>query len=69
MLYEDKKEEVLRGFDIITIHATIFKDDRSLIDNSKRLIPTTSRGGMLMLKMMEVNGYDNPYFTHFDEIS
>ena len=23
---------------------------------------------MLMLKMLEVNGYENPYFTHFDEI-
>lgn len=62
------KEQVLRGFDIITIHATVFKDDRELINNSKRLIPTTSRGGMLMLKMLEVNGYENPYFTHFDEI-
>lgn len=72
--YEEKtfielfKEEVLRGFDIITLHATVFKDDRKLIDNSKRLIPTTSRGGMLMLKMLEANGYENPYYTHFDEI-
>ena len=62
------KEEVLRGFDIITIHATVFKEDRILIDNSKRLISTTSRGGMLMLKLMEENGYENPYYTHFDEI-
>lgn len=62
------KEEVLRGFDIITIHATIFKEDRNMINNSKRLIPSTSRGGMLMLKMLEVNGYENPYFTHFDEM-
>ena len=62
------KEEVLRGFDIITIHATVFKEDRSLIDSSNRLIPTTSRGGMLMLKMLEANGYENPYFMHFDEI-
>ena len=62
------KEEVLRGFDIITIHATVFKDDRLLINNCDRLISTTSRGGMLLLKMMEVNGYENPYYTHFDEI-
>ena len=62
------KEEVLRGFDLITIHATVFKNDRSLINSSGRLIFTTSRGGMLMLKLMEHNGYENPYYTHFDKI-
>ena len=74
LIYEEKNfiklflEEVLRGFDIITIHATVFKDDRKLINNSKRLISTTSRGGMLMLKMMEKNNYENPFYTYFDEI-
>ena len=53
---------------MITIHATVFKEDRTLIDNSSRLISTTSRGGMLMLKLMEQNGYENPFYTHFDEI-
>ena len=62
------KEEVLRGFDLITIHATVFKEDRRLIEDSNRLISTTSRGGMLMLKLMEHNKYENPYYTYYDEI-
>lgn len=62
------EKEVLRGFDIITIHATVFKDDSKYIQNSNRTISTTSRGGMLMLKMMEKNNYENPFFTHFDKL-
>ena len=62
------EEEIIRGFDIITIHATVFKDDRKLIASTKRVVPTTSRGGMLMLELMEKNNYENPFFTHFDEI-
>ena len=62
------EKEILRGFDIITIHATVFKDDRKLINSTKRVIPTTSRGGMLMLELMEKNNYENPFFTHFDDI-
>lgn len=62
------EKEILRGFDIITIHATVFKDDRKLINSTKRVVPTTSRGGMLMLELMEKNNYENPFFTHFDEI-
>ena len=65
---ETFKEEVLRGFDIITIHATVFKNDLEYIKQSNRIILTTSRGGMLMLKLMETNGYENPFYTHFDEI-
>lgn len=74
LIYDSKefievfRKEVLRGFDIITIHATVFKDDRKIINNSNRLISTTSRGGMLMLKIMEHNGYENPFYTYFDEI-
>ena len=74
LIYDEKnfielfREEVLRGFDIITIHATVFKDDRKYIEESQRTISTTSRGGMLMLQMMEKNGYENPFYTHFDEL-
>lgn len=62
------KEEVLRGFDVITIHATVNKDDRKLIEESDRLISTTSRGGMLVLQMMEKNNFENPFVTYYDEI-
>jgi phosphomethylpyrimidine synthase len=62
------EEHIKRGFDIITIHATVLKNDQEFIKNSNRLISTTSRGGMMMLKMMEKNNYENPFFIYFDEI-
>lgn len=62
------KEQILRGADIITLHATIRLGDRDKIQKSKRLIPITSRGGVLMLELLEKNHYDNPYYTQFDSI-
>lgn len=61
-------EEVKRGFDMITLHATIFRQDRQLINQSNRIISSTSRGGMLVLQLMEKNNFENPYYTYFDEI-
>lgn len=61
------EDEIKRGFDIITLHATVFKDDRKKILNSNRVIPTTSRGGMLILKLLEENDYENPFYSYFDD--
>lgn len=62
------KEEILRGFDIITIHATVFKDDINFMNKTSRVIPSTSRAGMLMLELMNKNDFENPFYTYFDEI-
>lgn len=62
------ERQCARGLDVVTIHATIFKDDRSLMQKSQRLIPSTSRGGILVLEIMEKYDLDNPYYLFFDEI-
>lgn len=65
---DDIDAQIQRGADLITLHATVFKDDRRLLESSRRLIPTTSRGGMLMLELIEKGGFENPYHSSFDEI-
>ncbi len=62
------EEECIRGLDVLTIHATVFKEDKKLLKESERYIPTTSRGGMLMLELLERYNIENPYYTHFEEI-
>ena len=47
------EEECLRGIDVLTLHATVLLEDDVLIKKSKRLIPSTSRGGVLMLELMK----------------
>ena len=64
----DFEEQAKRGIDLITIHATAFKEDMALIEDSKRLIPTTSRGGAMVLRNMYQGGYENPYYVYFDDI-
>ena len=62
------KDECERGLDFITLHATVFRHDRELFNTSGRIIPTTSRGGMMMLEILEEYDMENPYYTYFDEI-
>lgn len=60
--------QIRRGVDVVTLHATVLKADRALLGTSQRLIPSTSRGGTMMLKLMTLNNFENPYYVYFDEI-
>lgn len=64
----DFEEQVKRGIDLITLHATVWKGDLQLLRDSKRLIPTTSRGGAMVLRNMYEGDYENPYYVYFDDI-
>lgn len=61
-------KQMALGVDIVTLHATIWREDFQKINNSDRIIPNTSRGGSLLLKYMKYSGNENPYFTYFDRI-
>ena len=77
---EDKKyfteEDVLRaierkaelGVDMLTLHASVLKEDLSYFQNNDRMIPCTSRGGTMVLENMQKTGKENFYYTYFDEI-
>ena len=64
----DFEKQVLRGIDLISLHATVFGSDIELIKASDRHIPTTSRGGVMMLRCLQRFGYENPYHEFFDDI-
>jgi len=57
-----------RGMDIVTIHATAFRDDVSLLKENQRLIPCTSRGGTMMLEILQSTREENPYWLFFDDV-
>ena len=62
------EEQAKRGIDIITLHATVFRGDIELIKESNRLIPSTSRGGAMVLDCLWKGSFENPYYSYFDEI-
>lgn len=66
--FRDLVAQLRRGADLLTLHATVFRDDRSLFKGSGRIIPSTSRGGMMMLELLEAAELENPYYTYFDDI-
>ncbi len=62
------EKQAERGVDIITLHATVFSSDNEELGRGKRIIPCTSRGGAMMLELMRKGGYENPFYTYFDDI-
>jgi phosphomethylpyrimidine synthase len=62
------REQVERGMDIITIHASFLQRHLVSVSTSKRLIPTTSKGGGIISSWMRSRGEENPYYTYYDEI-
>ena len=62
------EKQASEGFDLITLHATILKEDLPRIAHSKRIIPIASRGGTMMADLMIENNIENPYWTYFEDI-
>lgn len=62
------EEQISRGIDIITIHATLTQEDLCLLKKSKRIIPMTSKGGGIIADYMTQTGEENPYWVFFDKI-
>lgn len=62
------EEYLSRGFNVLTLHCTVLKEDIGTKLADKRLIPMTSKGGRVILKRMELTGIENPFYTHFNEI-
>lgn len=62
------EEQISRGIDIITIHATLTLKDLNILKTSKRIIPMTSKGGGIIADYMTRTGEENPYWVFFDEI-
>lgn len=68
LILKQYENQVKRGIDMLTIHATVFLEDLKLLKNSKRIIPCTSRGGTMMLEIMEKMNFNNPYWENFDRL-
>lgn len=62
------EDQAKRGVDIITLHATAFRDDTHLLKRTGRVIPCTSRGGTMMLEILNITKEENPYWEYYDEV-
>src|ERR1039458_8273248 len=62
------RDQLERGIDMLTVHATFLKEDMRTMDETGRLIPTTSKGGGIVARYIRETGLENPYFENFDEL-
>lgn len=60
------RRQAEQGVDFMTIHAGVLRRHAKLL--SGRLTGVVSRGGALILKWMEKNNRENPYYEYFDRI-
>lgn len=62
------EEKAKLGLDLMTIHASVLKDDINYFYNTNRVIPCTSRGGTMVLENIQKTGKENFYYTYFEDI-
>lgn len=56
------------GVDFVLMHLGVNRRLAAHMDESHRIMPTTSRGGGLVARYMKVHDADNPFLTHFDAV-
>ncbi len=61
------EHQARQGVDYMTIHAGILRDYIPL--TAHRVTGIVSRGGSLMAQWMIAHGQENPFYTHFDELT
>ena len=67
LLLDMVEHQAKQGVDYMTIHAGILKEYISLTRN--RITGIVSRGGSLIAQWMHLRNEQNPWYTHFDELS
>ncbi len=67
MLLDMVEHQAKQGVDYMTIHAGILKEYIPL--TAKRVTGIVSRGGSLIAQWMHQRNEQNPWYTHFDELS
>lgn len=56
------------GIDFVLLHAGVDERMLATMATSKRVMPTTSRGGGLVSRYMKVHGRENPIIEFFDDL-
>ncbi|MBO1415142.1 phosphomethylpyrimidine synthase ThiC [Streptomyces sp. FH025] len=62
------EEQADEGVDFFTVHASGTPETARALGASDRVIPVTSRGGAMMVEVMDGPGGENPYLGCFDEV-
>lgn len=60
--------QLFRGINILSLHATIYKKDIIEPISRNRVIPITSKGGLMMMEYINATKEENPFYAYFDDI-
>ncbi|MEO0686859.1 MAG: phosphomethylpyrimidine synthase ThiC, partial [Cyanobacteria bacterium J06649_11] len=58
----------IEGIDFFSIHSSINREIATRIQNSNRVIPITSRGGVMLMELMYGLNIENPLYEYLEEI-
>lgn len=62
------EEYLLRGFNILSLHCSVIKEDAISGIADDRIIPITSKGGRVMLERIALTKTENPFYSRFDRL-
>jgi phosphomethylpyrimidine synthase len=62
------KEQAEQGVDFMTIHCGITRETVAILERQKRLAGVVSRGGSFMVKWINANNKENPFYAEYDRL-
>ncbi|MFH0731859.1 MAG: phosphomethylpyrimidine synthase ThiC [Candidatus Omnitrophota bacterium] len=67
-MFDVVEQQAKEGVDFFTIHAGVTKSSVKVLEQNKRLTGVVSRGGAIMMKWINANKKENPFFKYFDRL-
>jgi phosphomethylpyrimidine synthase len=67
-LFKSIDNQCAEGLDYITVHCGVTREVVSRLEHCRRLMPSVSRGGSILMHWMEENNKENPLYEDFDAL-
>jgi phosphomethylpyrimidine synthase len=62
------EEQAEQGVDFMTVHCGITRETVSILERQKRLAGVVSRGGSFLVKWVNANNRENPFYEEYDRL-
>jgi phosphomethylpyrimidine synthase len=67
-LLKSIEAQCAEGIDYITVHCGVTQEVIGRLASSRRILPSVSRGGSILMHWMKFHGKENPLYENFDDL-
>lgn len=68
MMFDVIQEQAEQGVDFMTVHCGVTRETVEILNRQPRHVGTVSRGGSFLVKWINANKKENPYYQNYDRL-